>query len=50
MKKKKKKLEKGKEARRRARASGLTPAGTKVIEDTRQKPENHKSHWLEEEG
>jgi len=50
MKKKKKKLEKGKEARRRARAAGLTPAGTKVIEDKRQKAEKHKSQWLEEEG
>ena len=50
MKKKKKKLEKGKEARRRARAVGLTPAGTKVIEDKRQKPEKHKTQWLEEEG
>jgi hypothetical protein len=50
MKKKKKKLEKGKEARRRARAAGLTPAGTKVIEDKRQKPEKHKNQWLEEEG
>jgi hypothetical protein len=50
MKKKKKKLEKGNEARRRARAAGLTPAGTKVIADKRRKPEKHKSQWLEEEG
>ena len=50
MKKKKKKLEKGKEARRRARAAGLSPAGTKVIEDKRKKPEKHKSEWLQEEG
>jgi hypothetical protein len=48
MKKKKKKLQKGKEARRRARAAGLTPAGTKVIEDKRKKPEKHKGQWLEE--
>ena len=50
MKKKKKKLEKGKEARRRARAAGLSPAGTKVIEDKRKKPGKHKSEWLQEEG
>ena len=50
MKKRKKKLQKGKEARRRARASGLSPAGTKVIEDKRQKPEKHKSQWMPEEG
>jgi len=50
MKKRKKKFEKGKEARRRARASGLSPAGTKVIEDKRKKPEKHKSQWMPEEG
>jgi len=50
MKKKRKKLEKGKEARRRARAAGLSPAETKIIEDKRKKPEKHKSQWLEEEG
>jgi len=50
MKKRKRKLEKGKEARRRARASGLSPAGTKVIEDKRKKPEKHKSQWMPEEG
>jgi hypothetical protein len=50
MKKKKRKLEKGKEARRRARAAGLSPAGTKMIEDKRRKPEKHKSQWLEDEG
>ena len=49
MKKRKKKFEKGKEARRRARASGLSPAGTKVIEDKRKKPEKHKSQWMQEE-
>ena len=47
--KKKKKLEKGKEARRRARAAGAVPAGTRVIEDKRKKPEKHKrsaAEWL----
>jgi len=46
---KKKKLEKGTEARRRARAAGVTPAGTRVIEDKRKKPEKHKRRWLEQE-
>jgi hypothetical protein len=48
--KKKKKLEKGKEARRRARAAGVAPAGTRVIEDKRKKPEKHKGRWLENQG
>jgi len=47
--KKKKKLEKGKEARRRARAAGAAPAGTRVIEDKRTKPEKHKRRWIEQE-
>jgi hypothetical protein len=46
---KKKKLEKGTEARRRARAAGAAPAGTRVIEDKRKKPEKHKRRWLEQE-
>ena len=46
---KKKKLEKSKEARRRARVSGLAPAETRVIEDKRRKPEKHKRRWLEPE-
>jgi len=45
--KKNKKLEKGKEARRRARLAGAAPAGTRVIEDQRKKPEKHKTKWLE---
>jgi len=45
---KKRKLEKGREARRRARASGARPAATRVIEDKRKKPEKHKHRWLEE--
>jgi hypothetical protein len=48
MEKKKKKLEKGKEARRRARAAGAAPAGTRVIQDKRKKPEKHKRPWMEE--
>jgi hypothetical protein len=48
--KKKKKLEKGKEARRRARAAGVAAAGTRVIEDKRKKPEKHKGRWLENQG
>jgi len=49
MKKRKKKgLDKGVEARRRARRSGLAPAGTRVIPDKRKKPEKHKAHLLVE--
>jgi len=46
---KKKKLEKGIEARRRARAAGASPGGTRVVEDKRKKPEKHKRRWLEQE-
>jgi len=46
---KKKKLEKGKEARRRARAAAVAPGGTRVIEDKRKKPEKHKGRWIEQE-
>lgn len=42
MRRKKKKLDKGTEARRRARSSGLAPAGTRVIPDKRKKPEKHR--------
>jgi len=48
MKSKKRKLEKGKEARRRARIRAAAPAGTRVIEDKRRKGEKHKGRWLEE--
>jgi len=48
MKRRKKKLEKGKEARRRARVAGAAPATTRVIEDKRRKPEKHKGRSLEE--
>ena len=49
MKRRKKKLEKGVEARRRARASGARPSATRVVEDKRRKPEKHKQRWLEEQ-
>jgi len=42
MKRKKKVLDKGKETRRRARASGLAPAVTKVVVDKRKRKEKHK--------
>ena len=45
---KKKCLEKGTEARRRARRSGLAPSNTRVIPDKRKKPEKHKTNLLEE--
>ena len=45
---KKKRLDKGVEARRRARRSGLTPSGTRVIPDKRKKPEKHKQDLVEE--
>jgi hypothetical protein len=47
-KRKKQRLDKGVEARRRARKSGLAPAGTKVIPDKRKKPEKHKPDLLVE--
>jgi hypothetical protein len=47
-KRKKQRLDKGVEARRRARKSGLAPAGTKVIPDKRKKPEKHKPALLVE--
>jgi hypothetical protein len=50
MKKKgKKKFEKGTEARRVARKSGIIPANTRVIEDKRKRPPKHKKKWLEKE-
>jgi hypothetical protein len=45
---KKKFLEKGTEARRRARRSGLVPSNTRVIPDKRKKPEKHRTNLLEE--
>jgi hypothetical protein len=45
MRRKKKSLDAGTEARRRARKIGLAPSGTKVIPDKRKKPEKHKKDW-----
>lgn len=46
---KKKHFEAGKEARRRARASGVAPANTRVIADKRKREPRHKKEWLEKE-
>jgi hypothetical protein len=43
----KKRFDKGTEARRVARKSGLAPANTRVIEDKRKRPPKHKKKWLE---
>jgi hypothetical protein len=48
-KRKKKRFEAGKEARRRARASGISPAATRVIPDKRKRPPKHKRELLEGE-
>ncbi len=48
-KRKKKRFEAGKEARRRARASGIAPAATRVIPDKRKRPPKHKKQLLEAE-
>jgi hypothetical protein len=45
-KRKKKRFEAGKEARRRARASGVVPATTRVIADKRKREPKHKKDWL----
>ena len=50
MKKRKKKvLDAGTEARRRARESGVAPAATRVIADKRKRAPKHKKEWLEKE-
>lgn len=49
MKKKKRVLDPGKEARRRARKTGTAPASTRVILDKRRKREKHKKRWIAEE-
>jgi hypothetical protein len=46
---KKKRFDAGKEARRRARVSGLAPASTRVIPDKRRRPPRHKKDLLETE-
>jgi len=49
MKKWKKILDKGTEARRAARKSGIAPAATRVIPDKRKGPPKHKKQLLEAE-
>jgi hypothetical protein len=49
MRKKKKVLDRGKEARRAARQSGIAPAVTRVIADKRKRQPKHKKKWLESE-
>jgi hypothetical protein len=49
MRKKKKVLDRGKEARRAARQSGIVPAVTRVIADKRKRTPKHKKQWLERE-
>jgi hypothetical protein len=48
MRKKKKRFDKGKEARRLARSAAAAPAVTKVVPDKRKKPEKHKKTWRDE--
>ena len=48
MRKRKRKMDKGKEARRRARIAAAAPAGTRVIADKRKKGEKHRGRWLDE--
>ena len=47
MKKRKQILDKGTQARRVARKSGIAPAATRVIPDKRKRPPKHKKQWLE---
>jgi hypothetical protein len=49
MKKRKKVLDKGTEARRAARKSGIAPAATRVIPDKRERAPKHKKQPLEAE-
>jgi hypothetical protein len=48
-KRRKKKLDKGTEARRVARKSGLIPGATRVVEDKRRKLPKHKRDLQNEE-
>jgi hypothetical protein len=48
IKQSRKKLDKGTEARRVARKSGLAPGTTRVIPNKRKKPPKHKSDLLQE--
>jgi hypothetical protein len=47
---KKKKLDVGQIARRRARESGIAPGTTRVIADKRKRPPKHKEKWLDQTG
>jgi hypothetical protein len=49
MKKRKRILDKGTEARRAARNSGIAPAVTRVIPDKRKRPPKHKKELIEGE-
>jgi ribosomal protein L44E len=49
MKKERKRLDNGTEARRVARAKAAVPGATKVVVDKRRKPEKHKRLVLEEQ-
>ncbi len=49
MKKRKKVLDKGTEARRAARKSGIAPAVTRIIPDKRKRPPKHKKQSFEAE-
>ncbi len=49
MKKPKKVLDKGTEARRAARNSGIAPAVTRIIPDKRKRPAKHKKQLIETE-
>jgi hypothetical protein len=49
MKKREKVLDKGTEARRAARNSGIAPAATRVIADKRKRPPRHKKKVFEAE-
>jgi len=49
MRKRKKILDKGTEARRAARKSGIAPAVTRVIPDKRRRPPKHKKQLIETE-
>jgi hypothetical protein len=48
-KRKKKTFEKGREARRAARNSGIAPAATRVILDKRKRPPKHKKELIEKD-
>jgi len=48
-KRRKKTFDKGSEARRAARNSGVAPAVTRVIPDKRKSPPKHKKDLLKEE-